>query len=66
MLPRQNRVIVKVSDAEEPKPMNLLYKKSGEEGKLEARTCFHHKREDLCGKEGGNASETRGDNSGYT
>ena len=35
MLPRQNSNIVKYND--EPKVMNLLYKKSGEEGKIKSK-----------------------------
>ncbi|OMJ84212.1 hypothetical protein SteCoe_14698 [Stentor coeruleus] len=36
MLPRQNSTIVKIP-SEEPKPMSLLYKKSGEEGRLRSK-----------------------------
>ena len=37
MLPRQNGVILKGSNCEEPRAMNLLYKKSGEEGKIKSK-----------------------------
>jgi kinesin family member 2/24 len=38
MLPRQNRNIIRYTD--ESKPMTLLYKKSGEEGKLKSKTLL--------------------------